>query len=177
MKCSASSAGGAPTRLQKMAPRGMSDIRERLLWEGFSLDTKTTRLERDEIVARPLLGCRTGEDRNVTAPIIVEILNTPLARAKAILVDRDLPIEGIDRGIDEAIPALKARRLRWVLSRHDFFERSWPSVAHGYLTLPLHRSFPMGHFAQSSSASRFTAVGRFLRRERNCARAFSATKC
>jgi hypothetical protein len=29
-------------------------------------------------------------------------------------------MEGIDRGIDEAIPELKARHLRWVLSRHDF---------------------------------------------------------
>ena len=70
---------------------GMSDIRERLLRAGFSLDTKMTILERDEIVARPPLGCRTGEDRNVAAPVIVEILDTPLARAEAILVDRNFP--------------------------------------------------------------------------------------
>jgi hypothetical protein len=86
------------------------------------LDTKATRLERDEIVARSSLGRRTGEDRNVAAPVIVEILDTPLAPAEAILVDRHLPMEGIDRGIDEAIPALKPRNLRWVLGRHDFLK-------------------------------------------------------
>jgi hypothetical protein len=117
------------------------------------LDTKTTRLEGDEIVARPPFGCRTGEDRNVAAPVIVEILDTPLARAKTILVDRHLPMEGIDRGIDEVIPELTKRHLRWVLGRHDFVERSWPSVAHGHLTLPLHRTFHLGHFVQSHSAS------------------------
>ena len=64
-------------------------------------------LERVEIVAHPPLGRRTGEDRNVTASVIIEILDTPLARAEAILVDRHFPMEGIDRRIDEAIPALK----------------------------------------------------------------------
>ena len=44
----------------------------------------------------------------VAAPVITEIFDTPLACAEAILVDRHLPMEGIDRGIDEAIPALKA---------------------------------------------------------------------
>ena len=32
-------------------------------------------------------------------------------------------------------------------------ERSWPSVVHERLTLPLRRTFQVGHFAQSSSAS------------------------
>jgi len=32
-------------------------------------------------------------------------------------------------------------------------ERSWRSVAHERLTLPLRRTFQVGHFAQSSSAS------------------------
>jgi len=82
-----------------------------------------------------------GEDRNVAAPVIVEILDTPFARAVAILVDRHLAMEGIDRGIDEVITTLKARHLRWVLGCHDFFERSWPSVAHGYLTLRLELMF------------------------------------
>src|SRR3954453_22770656 len=93
--------------------RGESLAFEQLLREGFSLDTKTSRRERVEIVPRTPFGCRTGEDRNVAAPVIVEILDTPLARAEAILVDRHFPMEGIDRGIDEAIPALKARHLRW----------------------------------------------------------------
>ena len=35
----------------------------------------------------------------------------------------------LDRWIDEAIPALKARHLRWVLGRHDYFEGPWPSGA------------------------------------------------
>ena len=131
---------------QRKKIEGKRNIRERLLRAGFSLDTKTTRLERDEIVARPPLGCRTGEDRNVAAPVIVEILDTPLARAEAILVDRHFPMEGIDRGIDEAIPALKACHLRWVLSRHDFFECSWPRVAHGYLNLSSAPNVPTGSF-------------------------------
>jgi hypothetical protein len=66
-------------------------------------------------------------------------------------------MEGIYGWIDEAIPALKARHLRWVLGRHDFFESSWPSVAHGCLTFRLYRMFRVGHLAQSSSASCFTA--------------------
>jgi hypothetical protein len=61
--------GGSPTRRPKMVPRGMSDFP---------------------------LGCRTCEDRNVAAPVIVEILDAPLPRAEAIFVDRRLPMEGID---------------------------------------------------------------------------------
>ena len=39
------------------------------------------------------------------------------------------PWKALIEGFNEAIPALKARHLRWVLGRHDFFERFWPSVA------------------------------------------------
>src|SRR4051812_17074759 len=44
-------------------------------------------------------------------------------------------MEGTDRGIDEAIAARKACHLRWVLRRHDFFERPRTSVTRGHLTL------------------------------------------
>ena len=124
----------------------MSDIREKLLREGFSLDTKAARFERVEIVARPPLGCRTSKDRDVAAPVTIKIFDPPLPRTEAILVDRDLRMEGIDGGINEAIAALKARRLHWVLSCHDFFERPWPKAAHRRLMLPLHRTFPSGSF-------------------------------
>ena len=72
------------------------------------MNTKATRFQGVEIVARSPLGCRTGEDRYVAAPVIVEILDPPLPRAEAILVDGHFAMEGIDRRIDKAITALKA---------------------------------------------------------------------
>ena len=66
-------------------------------------------------------------------------------------------MEGIDRGIDEAIPALKACHLRWVLSRHDFFDVLGLGLRMGIPVAFPGLTFQLGHFLQSSSASRFTA--------------------
>ncbi len=102
-----------------------------LLREGFSLNLKTTRFQRHEVIARPPLGRGTGKNRDVATAVIVKILNTPLTRTVAIFVNRHLTVERTDRWISEVFAALETRHLRWVLGCDNLFERSWPRTTHG----------------------------------------------
>ena len=121
---------------------------------GVLSNLKVTRFERREVIARPLLGRRTGKDRHVATAVIVKILNTPLTRTVAIFVNRHLSVERTDRGISEVLAARETRYLGWVLGSDNLFERSWPRSTHRQPTPHLLRMFRAPH---SSSASRFTA--------------------
>jgi len=97
-----------------------------------------TRLKRGEIIARPPLRRRTGEDRDIAATIIVEVLDTPITLYVPVLVEGYLAVERIDRRVDETLPAFDPHLVCRVMSRHNFLERSWPR--HGDLTF---RSAPV----------------------------------